>query len=153
MPVVALCVVGLRRPFAFACPTCSFTPAALHSHHPRYPLLSCRARTMQFCSVAALASSGSICTEPHSPPELHWLYPRRGTRRKTRMVFALLPALPESGQDYPAFPARPTATLPDAGEMALRNRLETPPSRACCSAASSRIRAVAAEYARRPTPT
>ena len=108
MPVVALCVVGLRRPFTFVCPTCSFNPAALHSHHPRYPLLAYSARPMQFCLMAALTSSRSICTEPHSPPELHWLHPQRGTRRKTRMVFALLPAMPESGQDCPAFrPGQP----------------------------------------------
>jgi len=84
-----------------------FNPAAMHSHQPRYPALA-----------PVRGHCGSVCCRPRElRRHLHrsafaasdaLAHPRRGTRRKTRLVFALHPALPGSGQGCPAFrPGRP----------------------------------------------
>jgi hypothetical protein len=84
-----------------------FNPAAMHSHQPRYPELA-----------PVRGHCGSVCCRPRElRRHLHrsafaasdaLAHPRRGTRRKTRLVFALHPALPGSGQGCPAFrPGRP----------------------------------------------
>ena len=84
-----------------------FNPDASHSHHPRYPEL-----------VPVRGHFGSVCCRPCTlGRHLHrtafaafdaLAHPRRGTFRKTRLVFALHPAVPDSGQGLPAFrPGRP----------------------------------------------
>jgi hypothetical protein len=89
-----------------------FNPAAMHSHQPRYPELApvrghcgavcCRPRELRrHLHRTAFAASDALA------------HPRRGTLRKTRLVFALHPALPGSGQGCPAFrPGRPPHSRP-----------------------------------------
>jgi hypothetical protein len=114
-----------------------FKPAAMHSHQPRYPELA-----------PVRGHCGSVCCRPRElRRHLHrsafaasdaLAHPRRGTLRKTRLVFALHPALPGSGQGCSAFrPGRPPHSRP-GGNVTPKSVPEVPPSRACCSASPSR---------------
>ena len=148
--------VSLRRPFASACPPCrstlmqALTPSA-------YPFACACARPLRSvgCRPQGL---GRHPRSPQSPLGMHWRSPRRGTLRQTRLVFALHPSPPKtvspaSGQGCPAF--RPDSRFsPVAAEPSLRKRRRK--SRLQERVALRRhpgSRAVAAEFARRPTPS
>ena len=146
-----LCAVRSRLPVLHAVQPCCYalTPAALpFACASARPLRSVGCRPRRF---------GRHPRSPQSPLRMHWRSPRRGTLRQTRLVFALHPspprtASPGSGQGCPAF--RPDSRFsPVAAETSLRKRR---PSRLQERVALRRhpgSRAVAAEFARRPTPS
>jgi hypothetical protein len=147
------CAVRSRSPVLHAVQPCcdALTPAALSCC-----LRLCAAIAVLF--AAALVNSVVICTEPHSPLQMHWRIPggaRAGKRGWcppfTRPCRVRVKVARHSGQDdrhTPGVSRRSFSAKPDPAETSLRNR---PPKNRLLERVALRRhpgnRAVAAEFA------
>ncbi len=127
------CTIRSRSPVLHAVQPCcdALTPAALSCC-----LRLCAAIAVLF--AAALVNSVVICTEPHSPLQMHWRIPggvRSGKRAWcspfTRPCRVRVRVARHSGQDARHTPG-------DGRNVTPKSAPEEPPSRACCSASPSR---------------
>ncbi len=121
------CAVRSRSPVLHAVQHCcdALTPAALSCC-----LRQCAAIAGLF--AAALVNSVVICTEPHSPLQMHWRIPRGARAGKrgwcspfTRPCRVRVRVARHSGQDdrhTPGVSRRSFSAKPDPAETSLRNR-------------------------------